>query len=42
MSTESKENLESDLKKAINEGIKKAQKLMTEKMMGGGMSIPGL
>lgn len=38
---ESKERLEKDLEKTINEGIKKAQRVMAEKMMGGGMNIPG-
>lgn len=38
---DNKEELEKDLKKAFNDGIKKAQRVMAEKMMGGGMNIPG-
>jgi DNA-binding protein YbaB len=38
---ENKESLEKDLKNAVNDGIKKAQKVMAQKMMGGGMNIPG-
>ncbi len=39
---DNKENLEKDLKNAVNDGIKKAQKVMAQKMMGGGMNIPGM
>jgi DNA-binding protein YbaB len=40
-SIDNKESLEKDLKNAVNDGIKKAQKVMAQKMMGGGMNIPG-
>lgn len=38
---ENKEVLESSLKNAVNSAIKKAQKLMAQKMMGGGFNLPG-
>lgn len=40
-SVENKERLEKNLKNAINNAIKKAQKIMAQKMMGGGLNLPG-
>ncbi len=37
-----KHELEKDIKKAMNDAIKSAQKIMAKKMMGSGMNIPGL
>ena len=39
---ENKERLEDNLKNAANNAIKKAQKLMAQKMMGGGLNLPGM
>jgi len=36
------EKLEKNIKEAINDAIKQAQKVMARKMMSGGMNIPGL
>ncbi len=40
--TENKERLESNIKNAVNSAVKKAQKLMAQKMMGGGLNLPGM
>ncbi len=39
---ENKEIVEGNLKRAVNNAIKKAQKLMAQKMMGGGLNLPGM
>ncbi|MBT4277917.1 YbaB/EbfC family nucleoid-associated protein [Candidatus Falkowbacteria bacterium] len=41
-SMESKEDLERDIKEGMNNAIKEAQQVMAKKMMGGGMSLPGM
>ncbi len=37
-----RDKMEKDIKNAINDAIKKSQRVMAQKMMGGGMNIPGL
>lgn len=39
---EKKEELENALKEAVNDCIKKVQRLMAEKIQAGGFNIPGL
>lgn len=36
------EKMEKDIKNTINDAVKKSQRVMAQKMMGGGMNIPGL
>ncbi|MCK5460092.1 YbaB/EbfC family nucleoid-associated protein [Candidatus Parcubacteria bacterium] len=39
---ENKKKLENSLKNAVNSAVKKTQKLMAQKMMGGGLNLPGM
>ena len=41
-SMDNKEELEQNIKSGLNDAIKQAQKVMAQKMMGGGMSLPGM
>lgn len=42
LSEDNKEKLEAGIKEAVNDGIKKIQKIMAEKMKSSGFSLPGM